>query len=166
MKCPDCAAENIPGSDVCVGCGHDLPDPARRLPKGDLAERVRKGTIASLGPRPAVSVPYDRTVADAVDLMREEKVGALLITKAGKVVGILTERDALREVAGLKDPAKVPVSAVMHADPDTLRADEPVTHAFHHMSVGGYRHMPVLLDDGSVAMVSSRDLLSYLAASD
>lgn len=165
MRCPDCGTDNIQGSDACAECGHDLPEPARRAPQCDLGMRVRSGTIASLSPRPAVSVFPESSVADAARLMREEKVGAVLVTKAGKVVGILTERDALRKVAGLKDPARTPVSAVMHADPDCLRADEPVTHAFHHMSVGGYRHMPVLGDDGSVAMVSSRDLLAYLSAS-
>lgn len=164
MNCPDCKTDNIAGSDACAGCGHDLPEPKRRAPQCDLGLRVRSGTVASLRPRPAVSVSPETSVADAVRLMREEKVGAILVAKDGRMLGILTERDALLKVAAIKDPEKTPVSAVMHADPDCLKPDEPVTHVFNHMSVGGYRHMPVLNDDGSVAMVSSRDLLAYLSA--
>lgn len=163
MKCPDCGTANIPGSDECEGCGHALQDPAPRAPDGDLAVRVRQGTIKDLCPRPAVSVAPESPVADAVRLMREEKVGCVLVAKAGRIVGIMTERDVLYQVAGVRDPRAVKVVDVMHVDPDFLAVDEPVSHAFHQMSVGGYRHMPVRLEDGAVGIVSSRDLMAYLA---
>lgn len=165
MKCPDCHKENIPGEDLCSGCAHPLPAPVRRAPSGDIAQRVRQGTVSDLMPRPAVSIPPDATAAEAARMMREEKVGCVLIATAGGVVGILTERDLLRDVAGLKEPSSVKVSEIMHARPEMLRADEPVTHAFHQMAVGGYRHMPVISEDGAVGMISSRDLLRYLSAS-
>lgn len=164
MRCPDCGKDNLPGEDRCAGCGHDLPATSGRLPSGELAARMRQGKVLDLKPRPAVSVKPEDPVADAVSLMREEKVGAVLVVKAGKVVGIMTERDVLYEVTGPRDPQAIKVVDVMHVDPDFLGADEPIAHAFHHMSVGGYRHMPVELPDGSTAMVSSRDLLAYLAA--
>ena len=163
MRCPDCGKENLPGADTCVGCDNDLPAAGGRKSSDDLGTRMRSGKVSDLKPRPAVSVAPEDTVADVVLLMREEKVGAVLVTKAGKVVGIMTERDVLYEVAGSRDPKAVNVIDVMHVDPDFLDADEPVAHAFHHMSVGGYRHMPVELTDGNVGMVSSRDLLAYLA---
>lgn len=165
MRCPDCGKENIPGDDHCAGCGHDLPASGGRRPPGELAARMRRGTVKDLRPRPAVSVPPTACVADAVRLMREEKVGAVLVTKDSQVVGILTERDVLLQVAGPRDPKTVKVVDVMHVGTDFLEASEPVAHVFHHMSVGGYRHMPVELADGSVGMVSSRDLLAYLADS-
>ncbi|TBR19771.1 CBS domain-containing protein [bacterium] len=165
MLCLDCGKDNLPGDDHCAGCGHDLPAPPSRRPDDELAGRMRKGKVLDLKPRPAVSVAPDAPVADAVRLMREEKVGAILVVKAGKVVGIMTERDVLYEVAGSRDPQAVNVVDVMHVNPDFLGADEPISYAFHHMSVGGYRHMPVELPDGNVGMVSSRDLLAYLADS-
>lgn len=163
MLCPDCGKDNLPGEDCCAGCGHDLPAPAGRRPDDELAARMRSGKVRDLKPRPAVSVSPDTPVSEAIEHMREEKVGAILVVKAGKVVGIMTERDVLYEVAGSRDPKAVDVADVMNVDPDFLDADEPVAHAFHHMSVGGYRHMPVELPDGNVGMVSSRDLLAYLA---
>lgn len=164
MKCPDCHKENIPGEELCTGCAHPIQAPNPRAPEGDLARRVRQGTVADLNPRPAVSVLPDASAADAARMMREEKVGCVLVATAGGVVGILTERDLLRDVAGLEDPSAIKVSEIMHARPEMLRADEPVTHAFHQMAVGGYRHMPVVTDDGAVGMISSRDLLRYLSA--
>ena len=167
MKCADCGVENIPGDDECSGCGHALPaENAPRAPLGDIAARVRGGTIADLKPRPAVTVAADMTVADAVLLMREERVGCVLVGKGRHISGILTERDILYKVAGVSDPAKTAVADVMHPDPECLKCDEPVSHAFHHMSVGGYRHMPVFLEDGAVGMLSSRDLLAYLSHSE
>lgn len=163
MRCPDCGKENLAGNDHCVGCGHDLPAAGNRLPVSDLAARMRVGKVLDLKPRPAVSVAPDSPVSEAVELMREEKVGAILVVKAGKVVGIMTERDVLYEIAGSRDPKSANVIDIMHVNPDFLGADEPISHAFHHMSVGGYRHMPVELPDGNVGMVSSRDLLAYLA---
>lgn len=164
MLCPDCGKDNLAGEDCCAGCGHDLPASSDSLPHDALAARMRSGKVLDLRPRPAVSVGPEEPVADAVGLMREEKVGAVLVVKAGRVVGILTERDVLYAAAGSRDPKAAKVADVMHVDPEFLGADEPVAHAFHHMSVGGYRHMPVELPDGNVGMVSSRDLLAYLAA--
>lgn len=164
MLCPDCSKENLPGEDLCAGCGADLPASGGRQPHGELAARMRRGKVIDLRPRPAVSVAPESPVSEAVELMREEKVGAILVVKAGQVVGIMTERDVLYEVAGSRDPKGVNVVDIMHVTPDFLGANEPVSHAFHHMSVGGYRHMPVELPDGNVGMVSSRDLLAYLAA--
>lgn len=164
MRCPDCARDNIPGNDRCTGCGHDLPAVGTRRPHGELAARMRQGKVLDLKPRPAVSVSPDARICEAVAHMREEGVGAVLVVKGGKVVGIMTERDVLYEIAGSRDPEAAKVVDVMHVDPDFLGADEPVAHVFHHMSVGGYRHMPVELPDGSIGMVSSRDLLAYLAA--
>lgn len=164
MRCPDCGKDNLPGDDHCAGCGHDLPAAGGRPVHGELAARMRQGKVLDLKPRPAVSVAPESPVSEAVEHMREEKVGAVLVVKGGKVVGIMTERDVLYEVAGSRDPKSVNVVDIMHVDPDFLGAHEPIAHAFHHMSVGGYRHMPVELPDGNVGMVSSRDLLAYLAS--
>ena len=166
MRCPDCSHANIAGAEACEACHAPLSPLSGPQPGKGLSDKILSGALHDLKPRPAVLVRPDSTVSDAVRLMRKSGTGCLLVDsgKEGAVAGILTERDILLRVAGLKDPAKVKVREIMHSDPLCLKHDEPVSHAFHHMSVGRYRHIPVHLPDGSLGLVSARDLLSYLTA--
>ncbi len=164
MRCPDCSHANIAGAETCEACHAPLSPLSGPQPGKGLSEKILSGALHNLKPRAAVLVRPDSPVSDAVRLMRKSGTGCLLVEsgKEGAITGILTERDILLRVAGLKDPAKVKVREIMHPDPLCLKHDEPVSHAFHHMSVGRYRHIPVHLPDGSLGLVSARDLLSYL----
>lgn len=166
LRCPDCGTENLSGAEDCSSCGSPLSalSAPRPDPKAPMQVRILEGTIASLKPHPAVTVPADATVARVVGLMREKKMGCVLVLKGKDLAGIFTERDLVVEVAGRLDPAETRVSAVMHKDPLTLREDEPVAYAFHSMALHSNRHIPVRFLDGSLGIVSSRDLLHYLCA--
>lgn len=161
MRCPDCSHTNIAGAETCEACHAPLTE---SRPRKGLSEKILSGTLQDLKPRKAVSIRQDSPVTDAVRLMRKSDTGCVLVDSGSgsPLQGILTERDLLLKVAGLKDPALLKVREVMHREPLCLRHDEPVSHAFHHMSVGGYRHLPVRLADDSLGVVSARDLLSYL----
>ena len=111
--------------------------------------------------RPLISTSRDVTVRAACCLMAEKRIGALLVLDQQRIAGIFTERDALNKVlAGNLDPDKTPVGSVMVADPQTIRADRPLAHALHMMAEGGFRHVPVVDDQGlPLGMVSARDAL-------
>lgn len=111
--------------------------------------------------RPLVSTSRDVTVRAACCLMAEKRIGALLVLDQQRIAGIFTERDALNKVlAGSLDPDKTPVGSVMVADPQTIRADRPLAHALHMMAEGGFRHVPVVDEQGlPLGMVSARDAL-------
>jgi CBS domain-containing protein len=164
MRCPDCSHTNIAGAETCEACHAPLGAPLGPQPHQGLSRRILSGSLHDLSPRKSVSVRPDSSVSDAVRLMRKNGTGCVLVDSegGGAVAGILTERDILLRVAGLKDPTQVKVREIMHPDPLCLKHDEPVSHAFHHMSVGRYRHIPVHLADGSLGLISARDLLSYL----
>lgn len=162
-RCPDCGCENIPGTEDCESCQAPLAPLSHPQPRGNLSKKILEGTMSDLRPREAVTAPSGASVAQAVRLMREAKLGCALVVDAGRIVGIMTERDLVLAVAGARDPDAVKVHEVMHADPVCLKEDDPVSFAFHHMTVGGYRHLPVYLDGGSVGMISARDLLRYLS---
>jgi CBS domain-containing protein len=164
MRCPDCSHTNIAGAETCEACHAPLSPLAGPQPGKGLSEKILSGTLHDLNPRKSVSVRPDSSLSDAVRLMRKNGTGCVLVEGTAAPVGILTERDILLRVAGLKDPAKVKVRDIMHPDPLCLKHDEPVSHAFHHMSVGGYRHIPVHMADNSLGLVSARDLLGYLTA--
>ena len=103
----------------------------------------------------------ETTVRAACSLMAQKKIGALLVVENNRIAGIFTERDALNKVlAGNMDPDKTSLSQVMVANPQTIRADKPLGYALQFMVDGGFRHVPVVDENGApVGMVSARDAL-------
>ena len=109
-----------------------------------------------------IAIPSDMNVADAATLMRQHGQGAVLVVDDGQLIGICTERDIVFDVVaeGL-EPAHVPVSAIMTADPVTAGPDMPFGHALHLMFEGGFRHMPVVGAGGTLlGVISARDALA------
>lgn len=124
-----------------------------------MPKRLIRDVIAG---RPLVTGSQDMTVRAACRLMAENRIGAvLLIDERRAVTGIFTERDALNKILakGL-DPEQTTVAEVMVPDPQTIHIDKPLSFALFMMSEGGFRHVPVVDDDGlPVGMVSARDAL-------
>lgn len=111
--------------------------------------------------RSLVAATRNMTVRAASRLMAEKHIGALLVLDGQRIAGIFTERDALNKVlAGGLDPDTTLLAEVMVADPLTIRTDKPLAHALHMMAEGGFRHVPVVDDQGKpLGMVSARDAL-------
>lgn len=111
--------------------------------------------------RALISGGKEMTVRAACRLMAENKIGALLVLEKGKIAGIFTERDALNKIlAANLDPDTTVLSQVMVAKLQTIRADKPLAYALHLMAEGGFRHVPVVGDNGEpLGMVSARDAL-------
>lgn len=108
-----------------------------------------------------VSATRDMTVRAACRLMAEKRIGAMLVVESNKIVGIFTERDALNKVLATGiDPDLTKLAQVMVSDPMTIRADKPLGFALALMADGGFRHVPVVDDNGlPLGMVSARDAL-------
>ena len=116
-----------------------------------------------LEPRRLVVAAPHATVAEAARLMKKGRVGAVLVVEEGRLVGIFTERDALfRVIACGLDPESTPLHEVMTADPVVLRPDDSVAVAIHKMAVGGFRHIPLVVDGSATGIVSARDLFRYI----
>lgn len=111
--------------------------------------------------RPVISGAKNMTVRAACQLMAEKKIGALLVVEANQIQGIFTERDALNKVlAGSLDPDTTLLSQVMVSNLLTIRSDKPLAYALYMMAEGGFRHVPVVDENGApLGMVSSRDAL-------
>lgn len=116
--------------------------------------------------RPAVTVPPDAPVEKALALMRTRKVSAVVVVerrKGRRVVGVFTERDLVNRALPARGFAKARVERFMTRDPETLRPEDPVAYAVNKMSVGGFRHVPLVDGAGRAAgMITAGDLLEYL----
>jgi CBS domain-containing protein len=118
---------------------------------------VKGSHVLSIGP--------DASVLDAALLMNDHKIGSLLVRDAGRLVGIITERDLLRRVVSQRrDPAEMPVREAMTAEVACCRPETSVDEARGVMKNRRIRHLPVLDgDEQLLGLVSIGDLNAYLA---
>lgn len=113
-----------------------------------------------LEPRRLVTAAPDATVSEAARLMRDGKVGAVLVVQAERLVGIFTERDVVyRVIAAGRDPAATVLREVMTPDPKTVAPEETFGYALLLMHENGFRHAPVVKDGRVLGVVSARNAL-------
>ena len=129
-----------------------------------LDDRFLREPITVLQPAKPVCAERASSVAAVIRQMQEHHIGCVLVVESGRLVGIFTERDLLSEVAGSKsDPESMPVDAVMTADPEALRATDPIVFALNKMSLGGFRHVPLIDEDHRpVGVISVKDIVDYI----
>ena len=107
-----------------------------------------------------LTTPSTTTVRDAARLMKDHKIGAIIVCEKKRLVGVFTERDALyRVTAEERNPKTTLLADVMTANPRTIGPDKPLGHALHMMYEGGFRHVPVVAKGRPIGMVSVRDAL-------
>jgi CBS domain-containing protein len=129
----------------------------------ELVRNLRVDSISRLGPTPPRAIDAGEPVSAAVEAMRRENTGCLLVTRDGRVVGIFTERDLLARVLAPGRPTDTPMSDCMTPDPVTVQPKDSVRTAIQRMEQGGYRHLPVVDAAGRpVGMLSARRVLHYL----
>jgi CBS domain-containing protein len=106
------------------------------------------------------AIGADATVRQAAGEMASIDIGALPVTREGKIVGMITDRDiAVRAVGEGLDPESTPTGKVMTPDVFTVSADEDVTEAARVMRDKQVRRVPVMdKDQRLVGMFSVADL--------
>ena len=106
-----------------------------------------------------VSVEPSHSVAEAAGILREKRIGALLVCKDGKMRGIISERDIVAAIAaGKRGIADTPVSEIMTAKVERCTSSEPIASIHRRMTDGRFRHMPVFDGDELVGLVSITDI--------
>jgi CBS domain-containing protein len=129
----------------------------------DLAKTLKIDSVSRLHPSPPLRVSPTQTVAEAVRLMRQEKVGSLVVCDGDRIVGIFTERDLLRRVLSAGKPLTLLVSECMTRNPVVVDRKETVGAAVRRMEEGGYRHLPVVDEAGLlVGILSVKRIVHYL----
>ncbi len=87
----------------------------------------------------------------------------MVVDDAGKLLGIFSERDLLKKIAGIHVLyADMPVRSFMTYKPVTLACTDTLAVALHKMDGGGYRHVPVVDRGKPIGVVSVRDMLKHI----
>ena len=128
----------------------------------DLARNLRSEPVSRLNPTQPWLVQDTQPVADAIKVMRERKVGCVLVCEQRRIVGIFTERDLVRRVMAERKPLTTPMRDCMTSDPVTVHPKESIGNAIKLMQTGGYRHLPVVVDDRPVGILSVKRIVHYL----
>ena len=106
------------------------------------------------------SITPDASVYEAIKLMADRNVGALLVLESGKLVGVISERDCTRRLILKERAAKdTQVREVMTSGVIYVRPDQTVEDCMALMTAKRVRHLPVLADDQLIGIVSIGDLV-------
>lgn len=121
------------------------------------------GIILAAKGREVVSIEPEATLAQATRLLAERRIGAaLVLNNDHDVVGIISERDIVRALAE-EGPAalQAPVSRTMTRKVETCSESETVASIMERMTVGKFRHMPVVEQGRLVGVVSIGDVVKH-----
>jgi CBS domain-containing protein len=111
-----------------------------------------------------VTIDRDATVGEAINRLVEHNIGSLPVTDGtGRLVGIFSERDALRGLHDRGEPfARAAVGEVMTPEPVTCLPDDDVDDVMGKMSARRIAKVPVLDGDGIVGIVSVGDVIKVM----
>jgi CBS domain-containing protein len=113
------------------------------------------------------TIPSDASLLAAAQLMREKRIGSLLTSEAGEIVGIVTERDLVQKgLASNRDASRTHVSAVMSSPLLSIDVNRTIRDASKVMAEQGVRHLTVTESGKIVGVLSVRDLVKMVSVRD
>ena len=107
-----------------------------------------------------VRVAPEDTLGEVAQKMVEASAGSAIVLDFGRLIGILTERDLLKAMAGRVHTSEARVREWMTANPITASPDMPADEAARTMVANGFRHLPVVQNDEVVGLVSLRRIVA------
>ncbi|MBI5303233.1 MAG: CBS domain-containing protein [Chloroflexi bacterium] len=113
----------------------------------------------------SITIHPEQSLKDAVILLGKHNIGALVVVdEAGKLVGMLSERDIVRQAMYREDLFLLPVSHVMTERVVTGTPDDDLKSVMHRMTEGRFRHLPVVEQGKLVGVVSIGDVVKAVLA--
>jgi len=109
-----------------------------------------------------VSIEPDTTLSDAIRVLADRRIGAVLVVKDQRIEGILSERDVVRVLAARGAAVlDVPVREVMTSKVVGCRDKDTVAEIMERMTAGKFRHLPVLEGERIVGLISIGDVVKW-----
>lgn len=119
-------------------------------------------SVRATSPSEIIAVDADESVGEVLSRLRERRAAAVLVYSGEQLLGIFTERDALCFLSERKDLG-TPIRDVMTPNPVVIGDGETVGAAIVRMSQGGFRHLPVVDQQGvSTSVASVAGILHFL----
>jgi CBS domain-containing protein len=108
-----------------------------------------------------VAVAPEMKISGVINTLADKRIGAVLVvTKAGELAGILSERDIVRSLASrAADTFTMTAAALMTPHPITAAPSTTVAQAMEIMTDGHFRHLPVVEDGRLIGVVSIGDVV-------
>lgn len=129
----------------------------RQLPK------ARDQRISVLQTSDYVAVSPFTPLSQAIEAMKSDEGGCVIVSDDGRVAGIFTERDLLTKVIGRQVDLNSPISQWMHPTVETLSPDATVGEAVKMMNEKGFRNIPLVKKGELIGLISVFDIITYLA---
>ena len=118
-------------------------------------------TVAELMTQDVLTVAPEDTIGEAAQKMVDREVSSVAVSDYGRLIGILTERDLTRAVAGRTHSSEARVREWMTADPVTLPPSASPQEAAEIMLERGFRHVPIVEGERAIGIVSIRDVARW-----
>lgn len=162
MLCPYCNHDNVEGDDLCASCGQDLTTAG----VDSLEVGILEATLDRLGPKAAVVLAPDTSIAETVAKLNEHSIGCVLIGSTSELAGIFSERDLVLRIGERYEEVRDhPVSEFMTREPEVFEENTPVAFVMNRMAVRDFRHLPVVRGGKLTGVVSMRDVLTHVCQS-
>jgi CBS domain-containing protein len=116
--------------------------------------------LAAKSDKSVSTITPDAPILDAVKLMAERRIGALLVMEKERIVGIVTERDYARKVVLMgRSSSDTPVRDIMTSSVMYVRPDNTNEQCMALMTENRLRHLPVMQENRLIGIVSIGDLV-------
>ena len=124
---------------------------------------ILKDLVRNLRMRPAVYLPPEAQLREAIAVMQNEGVTSVLIGRETDIQGILTEERLVNSGLPAGMDLYQPVSSLMYSPVVTVRADQTVDHVLRTMIETNLRHLPVTDGDKVIGVVRTQGMVKYIA---
>jgi CBS domain-containing protein len=132
-----------------------------RFPPGSVVVTLDLVQLAEILRPSFIEVAPEDTLGEVAERMTAKNVGAVVVKDFGRLIGILTERDLLKAMAARVHSSEARVRQWMTEDPITVTAETDAEEAARVMLDHGFRHLPVLDEEGRVlGLVSLRRVVA------
>ena len=118
-------------------------------------------TLSDLMTSDVLTVAPEDTIGEAAQKMVDREVSSAAVSDYGRLIGILTERDLTRAVAGRTHSSEARVREWMTPDPVTLAPSASPKESAEIMLDRGFRHIPVVDGERAIGIVSIRDVARW-----